>query len=58
MTSRRRHPYLTKEFWDKNTYWRNELHKNHELYEETYKNIMDSFIIKEDHITSRINKKN
>lgn len=56
MASKKKHPYLTKEFWEKNTFWRNELHGNHEIYEETYKNIIDSFPIMEDNITVKFKK--
>lgn len=48
MASERRHPYLTKEFWEKNTFWRNEQHGKHEVYEEIWKSILNSFHHKED----------
>ena len=46
--SSRRHPYLRKEFWEENKYWKNDMHKNHEAYEERINNIINSFKIKED----------
>jgi hypothetical protein len=50
---KKRHPYLTKEFWNNNTFWRNEMHSNHEQYEERYKAIIDSFNIKDDNISTK-----
>lgn len=46
---RKTHPYLTKEFWDneKNHYWKNDLHKNQQCYEDTLKRIKESFRVKE-----------
>jgi hypothetical protein len=54
MASEKRHPYLRKEFWEKNTFWRNESHGKHEVYEEMYQNIMKTFYHKEDNITTKI----
>jgi hypothetical protein len=49
---RKRHPYLTKEFWDneKNHYWKNDFHNNQEYYEDTLKRIQESFRVKDDYI--------
>jgi len=54
MASEKRHPYLTKDFWEKNTFWRNESHGKHEVYEEMYQSILKSFYHKEDNITTKI----
>lgn len=54
MPKMRKHPYLTKEFWEKNTFWKNDLHKNHEEYEERVNNIINSFRIKEDNIFDKM----
>lgn len=51
MASKKRHPYLTVEFWKKNRYWDNDLHTNHEYYIESFKRIIDGFTVKEDKIT-------
>jgi len=39
----KRHPYLTKEFWEKNQFWETPLHGNKEQYRKMHKRIMDSF---------------
>lgn len=54
MASEKRHPYLTREFWEKNKFWENENHGKHEVYEEIYKSIMAGFYTKEDNITKKI----
>jgi hypothetical protein len=54
MSKTRTHPYLTKEFWEQNKYWKNDMHKNHEAYEERINNILDSFKIKEDFIFNNL----
>ena len=55
--ARRRHPYLTKKFWEKNRFWENDLHRNHKEYEERINNIIKSFNVKEDLIFDQ-DKKN
>lgn len=51
--SYQRHPYLTREFWEKNRFWENEQHGKHEVYEEIWKSIMDSFYVKDDKIKAK-----
>lgn len=43
MASTKRQPYMTKEFWQKNKFWENDLHGRHDLYEEFYNQIMEEF---------------
>lgn len=54
MPKPRKHPYLTKEFWEENKFWKNEMHSKHEYYEETIKSIIDSFRVKEDNIFDKM----
>ena len=46
MASEKRHPYLTREFWKKNKFWKNEYHGKHEVYEEIHKSINEAMIEK------------
>jgi len=53
MACDKRHPYLTREFWENNKFWKNEYHGKHEIYEEIHRDIMKSFKVKEDLIKTK-----
>lgn len=50
MASDKKHPYLTKEFWENNRFWDNEYHAKHDVYEEIHKSILNTFYHKDDYI--------
>lgn len=43
MASDKRHPYLTKEFWENNKFWETPMHGKKEQYIKMHKRIIDSF---------------